>query len=145
MRPLQASRIVVAGAADAPVVVLDEPLSFWGGFSSETGDVIDVHHPQHGASLAQMVVVVAGGRGSSSASSVIAEAARVGTSPAALIVLASDEILSTGAIVADELYGRPLPIMEVDSATFAACRAAEQIQITADGQITLDGESVSGG
>jgi len=88
-------------------------------------------------SLAQAVVVMASGRGSSSASSVIAEAARAGTSPAALIVLTSDEILSTGAIVADELYGRPLPIAEVDATSFEACRAADRIEITADGRLTL--------
>lgn len=132
-----ANRVVVAGAAGGRVVVLDEPLSFWGGFDSATGLVIDVHHPQHGVSLAQAVVVMASGRGSSSASSVIAEAARAGTSPAALIVMVSDEILSTGAIVADELYGRPLPIVEVDASAFDACRAADRIEITVDGRITL--------
>lgn len=133
-----AARVVVAGRAAGPVVVLDEPLSFWGGFDSSTGLVIDVHHPQHSVNLAGAVVVMASGRGSSSASSVIAEAARAGTSPAALIVRVSDEILSTGAIVADELYGRPLPIVEVDEATFAACTRAERITVSADGQLFLE-------
>lgn len=137
MTAVAADRVVVAGAAAGRVVVLDEPLSFWGGFDSATGEVIDVHHPQHGVSLAQAVVVMASGRGSSSASSVIAEAARAGTSPAALIVMASDEILSTGAIVADELYGRALPIVEVDASAYASCRAAGRIDIAADGRITL--------
>ena len=137
MTSILAKRMVVSGMADGDVVVLEEPLSFWGGFDSSTGLVIDVHHPQHGASLAGAIVVMASGRGSSSASSVIAEAARVGTSPAALIVMASDEILSTGAIVADELYGRPLPIAEVDAAAFAACVSASRISIAADGNLTL--------
>ncbi len=133
-----AERVVVAGRAEGPVVVLDEPLSFWGGFDSSTGLVIDVHHPQHGVNLTGAVVVMASGRGSSSASSVIAESARAGTSPGALVVRVSDEILSTGAIVADELYGRPLPIVEVDEATFAACASAAQISISVDGQIRID-------
>ena len=138
MSELAAERVVVAGEAAGPVVVLDEPLSFWGGFDSSTGHVIDVHHPQHGANLTGAVVVMASGRGSSSASSVIAEAARAGTSPGALIVRTSDEILSTGAIVADELYGRPLPIIEVDEATFAACSSAARIAISVDGQINIE-------
>ena len=137
MTQLKATRVVVEGDASGPVVVLDEPLSFWGGFDAETGMVIDVHHPQHGVCLAEAVVVMASGRGSSSASSVLAEAARTGMTPAALVVTASDEILSTGAIVADELYGRPLPIVEVDAVAFDACQRAANIRIEADGTLVL--------
>ncbi len=137
MTRLEATRVVVQGSGAGPVVVLDEPLSFWGGFDAETGTVIDVHHPQHGVSLAQAIVVMPSGRGSSSASSVIAEAARTGATPSALIVRVCDEILSTGAIVADELYGRPLPIVEVDEAAFAACRRANRIEIDLDGRLAL--------
>ena len=35
----------VAGRA----LVLDEPLSLWGGMDPATGEVIDAHHPQRGA------------------------------------------------------------------------------------------------
>ena len=77
-------RVVVGGTAAGPVVVLDEPLSFWGGFSAERGLVIDDHHPQSGVSLSGAIVVMVGARGSSSASSVLAESVRLGTAPAAL-------------------------------------------------------------
>lgn len=137
MTSVRALRVVVAGAAEGAVVALDEPLSFWGGFDSETGRVIDVHHPQHGVVLTGRIVVVSAGRGSSSASSVIAEAARARTAPAALVLRHSDEIISTGAIVADELYGRPLPIVEVDAETHRRCRAATSIEIDVDGTLVL--------
>ena len=41
-------RPLVAGEARGPALVLEEPLSFWGGLDPETGRVIDVHHPQLG-------------------------------------------------------------------------------------------------
>jgi predicted aconitase with swiveling domain len=121
--------------AAGPIVVLDEPLSMWGGFDSETGVVIDEHHPQVGTLLTGAVVVMATGRGSSSASSVLAEAARLGTAPAGFVMQVADEILTTGAIVADELYGTPLPIVIVDQATFARVSACERVSIRPDGTI----------
>ena len=85
-------RVVVGGTAAGPVVVLDEPLSFWGGFSAERGLVIDDHHPQSGVSLSGAIVVMVGARGSSSASSVLAESVRLGTAPAAILMQRPDEI-----------------------------------------------------
>lgn len=128
---------VVAGEARGPVLVLDVPLSLWGGYDPVTGTVIDEHHPQVGTVLTDAVVVMETGRGSSSASSVLVEAARLGTLPVAFIVRYADEILTTGAIVADELYGRPVPIIVVDEATYAAVCQASQVIIAADGALVL--------
>ena len=97
-------RVIVAGTAHGPVAVLDQPLSLWGGFDPTSGAVIDRHHPQHGSTLSGAVVVMPAGRGSSSASSVLLESSRLGSAPAGFVVMQADEILATGAIVADELY-----------------------------------------
>ena len=97
---------------DAPLaLVLDEPLSLWGGMDPATGDLIDAHHPQRGANLAGRAVVMASGRGSSSSASVLAEAVRAGTAPAAILLGEADLILSIGAAVADELYGVRVPVV----------------------------------
>lgn len=103
-------RTLVAGEAAGPVLVLDEPLSFWGGLDPGTGRLIDVHHPQFGAVLTGTVLVMPSGRGSSSSSSVLAEAIRAGTAPAAIVLLEADPIVALGAIVARELYGATLPV-----------------------------------
>ena len=102
-----------AGRAAGEVIVLDEPLSFWGGFDATTGRITDRHHPQVGLSLAGRVLVMPSGRGSSSSSSVLAEAIRAGTAPVAIILRESDLIVALGAIVAAELYGRQVPIAVV--------------------------------
>ena len=131
----EATRTLIAGEAHGEILELDEPLSFWGGFESETGTIIDQAHPQVGQSLVGKIVMMTVGRGSSSASSVLAEAIRDGTAPAALILQESDEIIVLGAIVADEIYGTVMPILLVDDATYRDVASLTAAQITADGQI----------
>ena len=43
-------RVLVSGRGHGKALILDEPLSFWGGVDPATGAVIDVHHPQAGSS-----------------------------------------------------------------------------------------------
>jgi predicted aconitase with swiveling domain len=105
------ARTLVPGTGRGGVLVLTEPLSFWGGVDPATGDVIDVRHPQRGANVAGRVLVMTSGRGSSSSSSVLAEAVRAGSAPAAIVLAEPDPILALGAIVARELYGRALPVV----------------------------------
>ncbi|HET8716288.1 MAG TPA: DUF126 domain-containing protein [Nocardioidaceae bacterium] len=108
-------RTLAGGDAVGPVLRLDEPVSFWGGVDA-SGAVIDVHHPQHGQSLAGTVLVMTEGRGSSSATAVLAEQIRSGAAPAALVLGSCDTILLIGALVAAELYGVRMPVVEVDPA-----------------------------
>jgi predicted aconitase with swiveling domain len=124
------ARTLVPGTATGEVLVLDEPLSFWGGVDPATGEVIDVRHPQRGANVAGRVLVMASGRGSSSSSSVLAEAVRAGTAPSAIVLAEPDPILALGAIVARELYGQGVPI--VVSAT-PGVRTGDVVTIRADG------------
>ncbi|MCW3004980.1 MAG: uncharacterized protein JWQ20_4278 [Conexibacter sp.] len=106
---------VVPGHAQGTVLVLDAPLSFWGGVDPATGCVVDVRHPQHGACLAGRIVAVPGGRGSSSSSSTLLEAVRAGTAPAAILLGRIDAILPLGAMVARELYGRGPAVVRLDA------------------------------
>lgn len=104
-------RALTPGVARGPVLVLDEPLSFWGGLDPATGVLIDAHHPQAGETLAGVVLWMPSGRGSSSSSYVFAEAIRAGTAPAAVVLGETDAIVALGAIVAAELYGIEVPVV----------------------------------
>jgi len=107
-------RELVPGRADGPVVVLEEALSFWGGFDPLTGRIVDRSHPQHGASLTGAIVRMPHGRGSSSSSSVLAESLRLGTGPSGLILSEPDQILVIGSLVAKMLYDVSCPIWVAD-------------------------------
>ena len=51
------------------------------------------------------------GRGSSSSSSVLAEAIRLDTAPAGLMLDEPDHIITIGALVANRLYGKRVPVI----------------------------------
>jgi uncharacterized protein len=103
------------GEARGQPILLQTPLSFWGGFDSATGQIIDQHHPDHGITLSGCILMMESGRGSSSGSSVLAEAIRAGTAPAAILLRQRDAIIVTGAIVAAELYGINCPVVLMPS------------------------------
>lgn len=117
-------RTLVPGEGRGPALVLSEALSFWGGLDPATGRIVDVHHPQRGAVVTGTVLVMPGGRGSSSSSSVLAEAIRAGTAPAAIVLTEADPIIVLGAIVARELYGASIPIIELETSDVLTGREA---------------------
>ncbi len=100
----------MVGRASGQLIVLDEGLSLWGGYEPKTGRIVDRSHPQFGESLAGKIVFMPHGRGSSSSSSVLAEAMRVGTAPAGLLLGEPDSILVIGSLVSRFLYGVECPI-----------------------------------
>ena len=124
-------RTLVAGHASGLALVLDEPLSFWGGLDPATGALIDTHHPQRGATLAGRVLVMPSGRGSSSSSYVLAEAIRAGTSPVAIVLREPDGIVALGAIVARELYGALVPVVVLDADGYDAIADGDAIEVEA--------------
>jgi hypothetical protein len=126
-------RLIAPGRARAPALVLDEPLSLWGGLDPATGRVIELRHPQHGATVSGRVLVLPAARGSSSSASVLAEAVRAGTAPAAIVLGEPDLILALGAAVAEELYGVQIPILVLPTSDLAAIRDGATVDIGSEG------------
>ncbi len=118
------------GSEQGTVLVLDEPLSFWGGVDAN-GTIVDSHHPQRGHSLTGRVVALPSGRGSSSSTAVLAELIRSGHGPAALLLAECDTILVIGALVAAEMYEIELPIVELDPEALYGLRSGERAVIHA--------------
>lgn len=128
------ARPLAAGRASGQAVVLDAPLGFWGGFDPELGEIVDVHHPQCGTSLAGRVTLMPGGRGSSSSSAVLAEALRRGTGPAAIVLARVDGIIALGAIVAAELYGIECPVVSMRDGRLPALVDGAATTVVATGE-----------
>jgi predicted aconitase with swiveling domain len=116
-------------------VVLDEPLSLWGGMDPASGRLIDHRHPQAGVELSGRILVMPSGRGSSSSSSVLAEAIRTGTAPAGIILFEPDGILVIGALVARELYGTSIPVVVLRADDYAAIETGDDVTIVS-GSVT---------
>ena len=128
-------RPLVAGAGCGPALVTEEPLSLWGGLDPVSGEVIDRRHPLSGQCLSGRVLVLPRGRGSCSASGVLLEAIRNGTAPAAIITTAVDPIIALGAILGDELYGQPVPVVLLNATDAATIRTGDDVSVEPDGTV----------
>lgn len=131
-------RVLAPGAASGEALVLEEPLSLWGGMDPATGRVIDAHHPQHDAVVTGRVLVMASARGSSSSSSILAEAVRGGTAPAAILLGEAELILAIGAAVAEELYGRRVPIVVVTPDELARITDGAAVTVEEGGLVSFN-------
>lgn len=126
---------VVAAAAEGVSLILQEPLSWWGGIDSGSGAVIDRHHPQFGSTTSGRILILPHGRGSSGGSAVLAESIRSGTGPAGLVLRTVDPILVVGLLAAAELYpDRPCPLVVVEEG-YETLAGGATTRIHADGTI----------
>lgn len=128
--------ILVPGEATGRALVLDKPLSLWGGLDPVTGDIVEQRHPQRDQNVAGRVLVMPVGKGSSSSSSILLEAVRRGTSPAAILLAEPDAILALGATVARELYGVASPVVVLARESYNRIIDGETITVTA-GEVIL--------
>ena len=128
---------VVAGSARGEAVTADTPLSFWGGFDSETGIIIDRRHPLSGNLATGRVLVIPSGRGSCSGSGVLLEAIHNGTAPAAIITSQLDPVIGLGCILGDELYGNHPPLVVVSDRDRLLIETGDVVEVDDRGFITI--------
>jgi predicted aconitase with swiveling domain len=129
---------VVPGAAEGAALVSSEPLSFWGGISPRTGEVIDRRHELSGAIVTGRVFVFPTGRGSSTSSAILMESIRAGVAPAAIINVRVDPILALGSIVADELCGQAIPIVVLADEDFSCIEQDDYLVVKPDGKVLVN-------
>ena len=131
-------KVVIPGQARGVALVSDEPLSFWGGYDWQTGEITDRRHPLSGQVAAGRVLCLPFTRGSSTTTAVLLEAIRNDTAPKAILTTASDFFFALASIVADELYTRPVPLIALESGDFAQLKSGDHLQIEQDGSILIN-------
>eukprot|EP00435_Cladocopium_sp_Y103_P027845 s4336_g6.t2 len=102
------------------VLYSETGLSFWGGVSPKSGIIVDQRHPLSGLSLHGKILAIPAGRGSCTGSQVILELLLNGNAPAAIVLCHTDEIIALGAIVAEELCNKKLPVLCLEESAFKA-------------------------
>lgn len=130
---------LVQGIGIGAILSSTVPLSFWGGVDPKTGLVIDQHHPLSGQSLSGKVVVIPCGRGSCSGSGVLLEMLLNGNAPSALIFEQEEHILLLAVIIAEEIFGKSIPVLQVTSADFERLSKEKWASISGK-QISLGSE-----
>ncbi len=137
MEKVLIGKSVVPGSAQGIALVSKEPISFWGGLSPRTGEIIDRRHERSGSVVTGRVFVFPQGRGSSTSSATLLESIKTGVAPAAIINLKPDPILALGSIVADELYQQAVPIVVLPEKDFFSIKENDYLAIEPDGTVKI--------
>ncbi len=132
------ARVLNDGGARGEAMVLDEPLSFWGGFDAQTGTIVDQHHPQRGHCIAGRFLILPESRGSAGTPAGIAEAIRRGVGPVGIALGKPDVNVAVGAMVAGALYGVQVPVLLIDDAERARLRSGDRVQVAPGGRLRSD-------
>eukprot|EP00941_MAST-03F_sp_MAST-3F-sp1_P005302 g5302.t1 len=111
-------RELIKGNGKGELLFADIGISFWGGVDPVTGVIIDHTHPLKGESIAGKVLAIPNGRGSCTGSQVILELLLGENAPVALVLSQPDVIISLGVIVAQELFGKSIPIVSLGKEKF---------------------------
>ncbi len=138
MKQSALDRSVLSGSAIGPVIATEEALSFWGGVDPATGSVIDVHHPLHGTCLTGGILTMPSSRGSCTGSGVLLDLVLTGRAPAALVFSEAEDVLTLGALIASEMFGKPLPVLRLGTEAFAALSRAKTAEIS-ETAVVVDG------
>ncbi|MBW9112622.1 DUF521 domain-containing protein [Rhizobium cauense] len=142
MKQSALDRSILSGPAEGPVIATKEALSFWGGVDPATGSVIDVHHPLHGTCLTGGILMMPSSRGSCTGSGVLLDLVLTGRAPAALVFSEAEDVLTLGALIASEMFGKPLPVLRLGSDAFAALAQAKTAVIS-DTAVVADGLEIA--
>ena len=134
--PVQ-GRVLVSGLASGSAMILDETLSFWGGFNPINGEIIDVHHPQYKQRVSQTILCISQSRGSAGTPAAIAETLRNGSGPAAFVLAKADINIAVGVMVANRLYGLNIPVIEVSLYQMVQIDNGSNVQVNEDGSIKV--------
>lgn len=125
-------KIIFKGCAKGAALVTKDSLSFWGGIDPSSGIIKDVHHELYGQSIKNRIFFFPRGAGSSSGCGVIMEMVRCNTNPAAIINIETESILALGPIIAEELYHRSFPMVNIEESVFNLIQTGDYIEIDAD-------------
>ena len=135
---VHSGRLLVSGHAQGEILYTDTPISFWGGVNTNTGEVIDKHHPLHGTNIKNRILAFPGSRGSCSGSGGMLELLYQGCGPAALVVSQSELLVTLGVWIAQALFERSIPVIVLDPSTHALLRRKRQVVITQSSLQTTD-------
>ena len=130
-------RVLIRGRAEGVALVLEQSLSFWGGFDPLSGQIIDVHHPQYGEFVTASILCIPESHGSAGTPGGIAETLRLGSGPKAFILGKADINISIGALVANRLYDLQVPVIAITLQQMRQLKTASVISINETGLLSI--------
>lgn len=135
--PTLTARVLNDGTAEGPVLVLEKPVSFWGGFDPQEGRILEASHPQRGQTVRGQVLVMTHGIGSAGTPAGVTESIRNGSGPVAVILRSADVNIAVGAMVAASLYDKHVPVIELTDPDYQKLMTGQVCLISKGGEVRV--------
>jgi uncharacterized protein len=129
----------IAGRAEAELLRLAKPISFWGGVDPTTGRISDPRHPDHDREIGGKILILPGMVGSSSSSYIMLELMAIRRAPAALVLAEPDAILGLGVVVAREMDYGSIPVLVLPLEQQVGLESGARARVHENGRIELLG------
>lgn len=131
---------LIEGQVSAPLLCTEHPISFWGGYDQQTGEIIDRKHDLSGQIAAGKLLAFPFTKGSSTTTAIILESVRAGVAPAGFVMKKADHFIALACVVADEMYGKQLPLLVLSPEDYDRLISsdASRATLTEDGQIVFE-------
>ena len=102
----------VAGIAEGEALVSKESLVWSHGVDPESGQIDDVRVSVMGKCVRDKILIYPLGKGSTSGATWMLETVRCGNGPKAIINIETELIIVAGAVLAESLYGKKIPVID---------------------------------
>ena len=104
--------IVLKGIAEGEALTTEQPLCLYDSLDPRSGNIVNRRNELFGENVSGKILVFPYGIGSSTSAATILEASRCGKAPKAIVNLETEPVIAVGAILAEKLYGRTIPIVD---------------------------------
>ncbi|MGQ9551993.1 MAG: aconitase X swivel domain-containing protein [Candidatus Bathycorpusculaceae bacterium] len=105
-------RPVLMGVAEGEALVTEQPLCLYDSLDPKSGVIMNRRHELYGENVSRKVLIFPYGIGSTTSSATILEASRCNNAPNAIINLETEPTIAIGALLAERLYGKIIPIVD---------------------------------
>jgi len=110
---------VSKGVSEGEALVTSQPMCLYDSLDPKSGRIVNKRHELYGECVSGRILFFPYGIGSSTSAATILEASRCKKAPNAIVNLETEPIIAVGALLAERLYGRIIPIVhrpEIDPA-----------------------------
>ena len=111
----------------------NDPISFFGGVNSTTGNIEDHRHSSYQQSMTHKAFAFPFGKGSSGAGLVLMEMARLQTAPAAIINIRTDPVILTGPLICKHFYEQIFPVINLSREDYARLAHMKEVALFSKG------------
>ena len=112
---------LVPGDAEAPVLALSAPISFWGGIDLKSGRICDINHPQNGKLISHKILLLPSTKGSTAGPGALLEFLCSPNAPAAILTNGSDMVVALACRVKSLLRTTDNPMGMMTDEDFRQC------------------------